>query len=171
MSFCISNTSLWYLYHIQTKNSWKYTLHTFFHTESSYVDSSYDDSSIFDRDDSLRENGTLSGETRHQFSVQKRSNANSVTLFQIHHCDIYIIYKQKIAENIHYIHFSIQIVLISDKNWPKPLLNRDFKWNINGTLSGETRHQFAVQKRSNANSVTLPSTNSKNQTMKAGNII
>lgn len=48
--------------------------------ESSYVDPSYDDSSVFDRDDSLRENGTLSGETRHQFSVQKRSNANSVTL-------------------------------------------------------------------------------------------
>lgn len=48
--------------------------------ESSYVDQSYDDSSIFDRDDSLRENGTLSGDTRHQFSVQKRSNANSVTL-------------------------------------------------------------------------------------------
>ena len=48
--------------------------------ESSYVDPSYDDSSIFDRDDSLRENGTLSGETRHQFAVQKRSNANSVTL-------------------------------------------------------------------------------------------
>lgn len=48
--------------------------------ESSYVDPSYDDSSVFDRDDSLRENGTLSGETRHQFAVQKRSNANSVTL-------------------------------------------------------------------------------------------
>lgn len=48
--------------------------------ESSYVDPSYDDSSVFDRDDSLRENGTLSGDTRHQFSVQKRSNANSVTL-------------------------------------------------------------------------------------------
>jgi hypothetical protein len=48
--------------------------------ESSYVDPSYDDSSVFDRDDSLRENGTLSGDTRHQFAVQKRSNANSVTL-------------------------------------------------------------------------------------------
>jgi len=47
--------------------------------ESSYVDSSYDDSSVFDRDDSLRENGTLSGDTRHQYSVLKRSNANSVT--------------------------------------------------------------------------------------------
>ena len=47
--------------------------------ESSYLDSSYDDSSIFDRDDSLRENDTLSGDTRHQFSVIKRSNANSVT--------------------------------------------------------------------------------------------
>jgi hypothetical protein len=43
--------------------------------------------------------------------------------------------------------------------------------DIYGTLSGETRHQFSVQKRSNANSVTLPSANSKNQTMKAGNII
>ena len=47
--------------------------------ESSYVNSSYDDSSVFDRDESLRENGTLSGDTRHQFSVLKRSNANSVT--------------------------------------------------------------------------------------------
>jgi hypothetical protein len=48
--------------------------------ESSYIDSSYDDSSVFERDDSLTENGTLSGDTRHQFSVQKGSNANSVTL-------------------------------------------------------------------------------------------
>ena len=47
---------------------------------SAFNESSYDDSSVFDRDDSLRENGTLSGDTRHQFSVQKRSNANSVTL-------------------------------------------------------------------------------------------
>ena len=47
---------------------------------SAFNESSYDDSSVFDRDDSLRENGTLSGDTRHQFSVQKRSNANSVAL-------------------------------------------------------------------------------------------
>ena len=47
---------------------------------SAFNESSYDDSSVFDRDDSLRENGTLSGDTRHQFAVQKRSNANSVTL-------------------------------------------------------------------------------------------
>lgn len=47
---------------------------------SAFNESSYDDSSIFDRDDSLRDNGTLSGDTRHQFSVLKRSNANSVTL-------------------------------------------------------------------------------------------
>ena len=47
--------------------------------ESSYVDSSYDDSSVFDRDESLRENGTLSGDTRNQYSVLKRSTANSVT--------------------------------------------------------------------------------------------
>ena len=47
---------------------------------SAFNESSYDDSSVFDRDDSLRENSTLSGDTRHQFSVQKRSNANSVTL-------------------------------------------------------------------------------------------
>ena len=47
---------------------------------SAFNESSYDDSSVFDRDDSLRENGTLSGDTRHQFSVQKRSNAHSVTL-------------------------------------------------------------------------------------------
>jgi hypothetical protein len=39
------------------------------------------------------------------------------SVFQIHHCDIYIIYKQKIDENIHYILFFIQIVLISDKNY------------------------------------------------------
>jgi hypothetical protein len=37
---------------------------------------------------------------------------------------------RQIAENIHYIHFSIQMVLISDKNWPKPFFNGDFKWNI-----------------------------------------
>jgi hypothetical protein len=46
--------------------------------ESSYIDSSCDDSSVFERDDSLTENGTLSGDTRHQFSGQKRSNANEI---------------------------------------------------------------------------------------------
>jgi hypothetical protein len=131
--------------------------------ESSYVDSSYDDSSIFDRDDSLRENGTLSGDTRHQFSV--------------HHCDIYIIYKQKIAENIHYIHFSIQIVLISDKNWPKPFFNRDFKWNILAfnDMSYDDDSVFERDESliENGNLSVLKRSNLKstNQTIKTGNII
>jgi hypothetical protein len=49
---------------------------------SAFNESSYDDSSVFDRGD-------------------------------IYTCDHI---QKKIAENIHYIHFSIQIVLISDKN-------------------------------------------------------
>ena len=48
---------------------------------SAFNESSYDDSSVFDRDDSLRENGTLSGDTRHQFSVQKRPNAHFQLFF------------------------------------------------------------------------------------------